>query len=194
MSWHSTICISDGIQNHLVLSAAVLYIFLFLCVGRGIRTSGKVVYFTATYPFFILLLFLYPVIKKEEEGGHSEGAIKGIIYFFTPQMNVLLNVETWTKALSQTVFSLVIGCGVHIMMASHSKFLNDIYRDSFILAGANVIASLLSSLLTFQILGYLSSSMNRTISEVLSHSPHSQIAFPFVAFQYPPCALLGADS
>lgn len=38
-----------GIQWELALSLLIVWVVIYFCVWKGIKTSGKVVYFTGTY-------------------------------------------------------------------------------------------------------------------------------------------------
>ena len=55
---------SDGIENmgaiqwKLCLCLLAAWIVIFLCLVKGIQSSGKVVYFTATFPYFVLIILL----------------------------------------------------------------------------------------------------------------------------------------
>jgi hypothetical protein len=55
------------------LSVALLlsWALVFFCLSRGIKTSGKVVYFSATFPYVILLVLLV-------RGLMLEGAYEGV--------------------------------------------------------------------------------------------------------------------
>ena len=59
------------IKWDLSLCLLLSWIIVFLCLFRGIKSSGKVVYFTATFPYVILLALLGVAVSLE-------GAIDGI--------------------------------------------------------------------------------------------------------------------
>jgi len=53
---------------------------------KGVKSSGKVVYFTASFPYVILLSILV-------RGVTLDGAIIGIRYFFIPEWSKLLDLQ-----------------------------------------------------------------------------------------------------
>ena len=60
-------------QWHLVLCLALAWLIGFFCVIKGVASVGKVVYFTATFPYLILTALLIRALTLE-------GAIDGIWY------------------------------------------------------------------------------------------------------------------
>ena len=59
---------SDGLDNmgvfqwKLTLCLLAAWIIIFLCLIKGIKSSGKVVYFTATFPYFVLVILLIKAV------------------------------------------------------------------------------------------------------------------------------------
>ena len=82
----------------------------------------QVVYFTATFPYFILIALLV-------NGVMLDGAVDGIYYLFVPKWEQLLNVTVWRKAAEQMFFSLGISWGGLIMFGSYNKFHNKVGKN-----------------------------------------------------------------
>ena len=82
-------------------------------------THQKVVYFTATFPYVILIALLI-------RGATLPGAVKGIEYLFIPKWERLLDYNVWRKAAEQMFFSLGISWGGLIMFGSYNKFHNKV--------------------------------------------------------------------
>ena len=59
---------SDGIENmgaiqwKLALCLLAAWIIIFFCLIKGIKSSGKVVYFTATFPYVVLVILLIKAV------------------------------------------------------------------------------------------------------------------------------------
>ena len=97
---HNVLEMTDGIDNpgdlNLKLAAClfVAWVLVYLCIWKGIRTTGKVVYVTATLPYvFLVILFIRAITLP--------GSIDGIIYYVTP---------VWTRLADPkvTVISVII--------------------------------------------------------------------------------------
>ncbi|XP_017921226.1 PREDICTED: sodium-dependent neutral amino acid transporter B(0)AT3 isoform X2 [Capra hircus] len=107
--------ISDGgpVQWRLLLCLAVSWAVVYLCVIRGIETTGKAIYFTALFPYLVLTAFLV-------RGLTLPGAMQGLTYLFTPDLRVLQNPRVWLDAATQIFFSLSLAFGGHIAFASYN--------------------------------------------------------------------------
>lgn len=62
------------------------WVVLFVVLVKGVASSGKVAYFTALFPYFVLLILLI-------RGATLPGAYKGVLYFITPQWHKLLELD-----------------------------------------------------------------------------------------------------
>ena len=53
------------IQWDLTLCLLLSWLIVFLCLMKGVKSSGKVVYFTATFPYVILIALLVVGVRLE---------------------------------------------------------------------------------------------------------------------------------
>merc|ERR1719341_1664925 len=80
-----------GLKWELVLCLAAAWTIVCLCLIKGVQSSGKVVYFTALFPYLVLLILLI-------RGVTLEGAYEGILFYVYPTMEKLeglKKVEVW---------------------------------------------------------------------------------------------------
>ena len=101
-------------QWHLVLCLGIAWIFSFFCVIKGVSSMGKLVYFTAIFPYFILIILLV-------RGLTLDGSWDGIMFYITPKYEKLLDAQMWGDASSQIFYSFGIGCGSLVTLASYNK-------------------------------------------------------------------------
>ena len=116
--------ISDGIgfpDWQLVLWMLLAWVLIFLVIVRGVKSSGKISYFMAIFPYVVLITLLVRACTLD-------GAADGIIYFIRPQWGELLNPKVWYNACTQLFFSMGVGMGSIIMFSSYNKFNHNIYR------------------------------------------------------------------
>ncbi|NWR77479.1 SC6A9 protein, partial [Centropus unirufus] len=149
----------------------VSWVIVFLCLIKGVKSSGKVVYFTATFPYVVLTILFV-------RGITLEGALTGIMYYLTPQWDKILNAKVWGDAASQIFYSLGCAWGGLITMASYNKFHNNCYRDSIIISITNCATSVYAGFVIFSILGFMANHLGVDVSKVADHGP----GLAFVAY------------
>ncbi|XP_030351389.1 sodium- and chloride-dependent glycine transporter 1 isoform X2 [Strigops habroptila] len=149
----------------------VSWVVVFLCLIKGVKSSGKVVYFTATFPYVVLTILFV-------RGVTLEGALTGIMYYLTPQWDKILDAKVWGDAASQIFYSLGCAWGGLITMASYNKFHNNCYRDSIIISITNCATSVYAGFVIFSILGFMANHLGVDVSKVADHGP----GLAFVAY------------
>ena len=81
----------------------------------------QVAYFTATFPYVVLVILFF-------RGVTLPGASGGILYYITPRPEPLRHVKVWKQAAIQILYSLGPGFGSLISMGSFNKFNNNCQR------------------------------------------------------------------
>ncbi|KAI5730639.1 hypothetical protein M8J76_015916 [Diaphorina citri] len=177
--------LSDGIENlgpvktDLAICLAVSWIVVVLCLMKGIKTSGKVVYFAATFPYVILVTLLVTGLLQD-------GAISGVLYFITPTWEKLLDIQVWHAAAGQMFFSLSVSMGGLIMYSSYNDFSNNVYRDALVVSVMDTITSIMSGIVTFSILGAMAHDLNVPINQVVKEGPGlAFVAYPEALLRLP---------
>ncbi|ESO85197.1 hypothetical protein LOTGIDRAFT_235858 [Lottia gigantea] len=143
----------------LVLCMLLSWVVVVLCLIKGVKSSGKVVYFTATFPYVILIILLI-------RGALLDGAIDGVIYFIVPVWEKLLDLDVWVAAAGQMFFSLSVSFGGIIMFGSYNKFKNNVYADALLISVMDVITSIIAGFVIFTTFGGMARSIGAEIDEV----------------------------
>jgi len=149
----------NGFKYDLPMALALSWVIVFLCLMKGVKSSGKVVYFTATFPYAVLIALLV-------KGVTLSGAKNGLYYLFVPDWPKLLDPVVWRKAAEQMFFSLGVSWGGLIMFGSYNKFHNKIHIDAAIVSSLDFFTSIISSCVVFSVLGFLSAKTGIDIKDV----------------------------
>ncbi|XP_058844982.1 sodium- and chloride-dependent neutral and basic amino acid transporter B(0+) isoform X2 [Acipenser ruthenus] len=166
---------------HLALCLLLAWIIVGVAMFKGIKSSGKVVYFTATFPYAVLLILLI-------RGVTLDGARQGIEYYIGTQSDIskLHDAEVWKDAATQIFFSLSTAWGGLMALSSYNKFHNNCYWDAIIVCTTNCATSIFAGFAIFSILGHIAYVSNKPVSEVAqSGFGLAFIAYPEALSQLP---------
>ncbi|KAK7078185.1 hypothetical protein SK128_024257 [Halocaridina rubra] len=167
----------------LLLCLLFSWLVLFVVQAKGVQSSGKAAYFTALFPYVVLLIMLI-------RGVTLPGATKGILYFITPRWEKLLEPKVWYSAVDQAFFSLSVGFGIIIMLASYNPFRQNVYRDATIISFMDTFTCLFAGITIFSILGHLAEILGVEIDDVVrgGGTPLAFVSYPdaLARFQYVP--------
>ncbi|XP_066255367.1 sodium- and chloride-dependent glycine transporter 1-like [Euwallacea similis] len=174
-TWENFGTIKWEILGCLFFSWTVCY----LAVLKGVKTSGKAVYFTVTFPYFILTALVI-------QGVILPGASDGILLYLKPDWDKLLKVDVWAAAASQTFYSFGIACGSLITLASYNRFTNNCLRDAIVVSATNAFTSVYAGFAIFSMLGFLANEMGLPVDEVADDGPGlAFIAYPEAILRLP---------
>ncbi|XP_067854436.1 sodium- and chloride-dependent creatine transporter 1-like [Heptranchias perlo] len=170
--------ISGGIDHlgsinwQMLLCVLATWIIVYFCIWKGVKSTGKVVYFTALFPYLVLIILL-------AHGVSLPGALDGIIYYLKPDWSKLGEAQVWIDAGTQIFFSYAIGLGALTALGSYNRFHNNCYRDAYLLALINSTTSFFSGFVVFSVLGFMASEQGVDISRVAESGPGlAFIAYP----------------
>ncbi|XP_077458901.1 solute carrier family 6 member 11a [Stigmatopora argus] len=153
-----------NIQWELSLCLLLAWVICYFCVWKGVHSTGKATYITATFPFAMLLVLFV-------RGMTLPGALLGIKYYMYPNPARLADPQVWMDAGTQIFYSYAICLGCLTTLGSYNKYNNNCYRDSFFLCLLNSGTSFISGFAIFSVLGYMSHKQGVDIAKVAESGP-----------------------
>ncbi len=153
-----------GINWAVLLALAVVWLLVYFCVFKGVKSVGKVVAVTMPLPIILLVILFI-------RGITLDGAFTGILYYLKPNFAALLDWELWTAATSQIFFTLSLAFGIMIAYASYKKETEDVVKDSYTTALVNSGISLFAGFVVFSVLGYMTTVTGASIADVATAGP-----------------------
>jgi len=136
-----------GIKYWMLLCLVLSWVIVYLILMKGIASSGKVVYFTAIFPYAVLTIFFF-------RGITLKGATAGLSHMFTPKMEMLLKPTVWLDAANQVFYSFGLAFGSIISFGSYNPPNKNCVKDVLIITAANAFTAIYACAVIFSILGF----------------------------------------
>lgn len=161
-----------GIRWELALCLLLSWVICYFCVWQGVKSTGKVVYITATFPYVMLVVLLV-------RGLTLPGALNGIKFYLYPDPSRLSDPQVWMDAGTQIFYSYAICIGCLMALGSYNKYNNNCYKDCVYLCLLNSGTSFVAGFAIFSALGFMAYEQNTDISKVAESGPGlAFIAYP----------------
>uniref|UniRef100_A0A8C9XRN0 Transporter n=1 Tax=Sander lucioperca TaxID=283035 RepID=A0A8C9XRN0_SANLU len=173
------------VRWELLLLLFLAWILIYFCIFKGVKSTGKVVYFTALFPYVILIALLI-------NNAQLPGALDGITFFIVPEWDKLLSVEVWVNAAAQIFNSIGIGFGSLMAMSSYNSFNNNVLKDTLTISIINSLTSILAGFVIFSAFGYMSHLQGIPVSDLAVDGPGLVFVLYPQAFANMPVAQLWA--
>jgi len=143
--------------------------------------SGKITWFTALFPYVILLILGI-------RGWMLPGARAGIEFYIFPQWHKLLELKVWRDAAVQVFFTFSISYGGISSLSSYNEFNHGIRRDAIFISLSNVFTSFFAGFVIFAYMGYLSEITKQDIGDIFQAGQ----GLSFVVYPYAVTTIPGA--
>jgi len=153
-----------GMQWELVGCLGLGWFMVYLIVWKGLNQSGKIIWFTALFPYVVLAVLLGRALTLD-------GAMDGLMYYVTPDWSYMTKGSTWIDGATQIFFAYSVGTGALPALGSYNKFNHNCYRDAIITCIVNTCTCLTAGVLVFAILGHMSHMNNLPIESVVRSGP-----------------------
>ncbi|EZA62293.1 Sodium- and chloride-dependent GABA transporter [Ooceraea biroi] len=172
-----------NIQLELLACLIIGWLLVYFIIRRGLHQSGKIIWFSALFPYVVLFILLGRAVTLE-------GSYDGLLYYVTPRWNELLSPGPWIDGATQIFFAYSIGTGALPALGSYNKFHHNCYRDAIITCVVNTLTCLLAGCVTFSILGHIAQEQQTQVSEVVKSGPGLVfLTYPEVVLKLPGASL-----
>ena len=142
-----------------VLCYFLVFVISYLCCIKGIKSSGKVAYVTATTPYILLIVLLV-------KGLTLDGASTGLKFLFVPNWSKLGDMNAWSFAATQVIYAIGIGFGPMMYLSSASQPKSGVIKPGILIPIAGAMTSLLGAIVLFTYIGYISKQLGQPIEEM----------------------------
>ncbi|CAJ1402873.1 unnamed protein product [Effrenium voratum] len=144
-----------GLNPGILISMTIAWLLIWLIVFNGVKSSGKVVYVTATLPYACLAIFLVRALTLPN-------ALTGLNFLFAADFSHLSDPQVWIHAAVQIFFSLGVGYGSIVAFGSFGKKSANFVRDASAVAITNCGTSMIAGCVVFPVLGFLAQELHET--------------------------------
>lgn len=183
--YRSTLMVSSDINSpevfnwKIAMLLIISWLLVYMCMIKGITSSTKIVYITATFPYIVLITFFF-------RGITLKGASDGIFHLFTPKWHTLTDPVVWLEAGTQIFFSLGLAFGGLIAFSSYNPVNNNCYRDAILVSLTNCFTSMFAGIVVFSIIGFKATmtydqclnDRNHTLSALIGTNHYNHSVLP----------------
>ncbi|KAL4715168.1 hypothetical protein ACJJTC_012215 [Scirpophaga incertulas] len=157
----------------------ICWVVVYLCICNGVKSVGKIVYFTVSFPYVVLCILFF-------RGVTLPGAWQGILFYIWPDWEQLKNPKVWADAATQIFYSLGPGWGGLISMASFNNFNYKNLRSSIIIPLINSGTSIWAGFVVFSVLGFAAERAGVPVGEVATAGPGlAYVTYPAAVVMMP---------
>lgn len=173
-----------AVRWNIVWPLIIAWLAMYLCIFKGVRLVGKIVWLTVPLPFLMLIVLAV-------RGLTLEGSMQGLAYYLDPVWSQLGKPTTWRFAFGQVFFSLSLAFGVMVTYASFLHRKSDINNNAAVIGITDFATSFIGGIAIFATLGGMAfitqqSGEGVSVEKVVSGGPGlAFVAFPYALAQLP---------
>uniref|UniRef100_A0A0G4F1F6 Transporter n=1 Tax=Chromera velia CCMP2878 TaxID=1169474 RepID=A0A0G4F1F6_9ALVE len=160
-----------GLNWRLLIAFGLAWVLIWGVISKGVKSAGKVVYFTATFPYVILIVLLVRAVTLP-------GSWNGLKFFLIPEWSRVADPWVWVAAGQQVFFSLSVGNGTYVTFGSFNSPNYNFFRWTWAVPAINAFTSILAGFAVFGVLGFLSETSGVAVPEL----PLSGVRLAFIAY------------
>ncbi|PAV65755.1 hypothetical protein WR25_19709 isoform H [Diploscapter pachys] len=167
---HQVLGMSKGLEDvgklqwDLALYLLIAWVICYLCIFKGVKWTGKVVYLTASFPYVMLCVLLV-------RGLTLEGASVGLEFYLKPNITKLSESKVWVDAVTQVFFSYGLGLGALVALGSYNTYNNNVYKQALTVCFVNSGTSIFAGFVIFSFIGYMATQQGKSVDEVAQAGP-----------------------
>ncbi|KAK7429154.1 hypothetical protein QQZ08_004369 [Neonectria magnoliae] len=140
---------ATGIVGETVGWCAFMWFLIWLCMFKGVGSTGRVVYFTMGLPVIMLIVILGRSLSLEN-------ATRGVKHYFAEWNGSQLGSGgIWQAACGQIFFSIGVGFGYFTSYASYNTKYANAVQDAIIIACCNSAYEVIGGFAVFGVIGFL---------------------------------------
>ncbi len=171
-----------GLVGKIVVSLAIVWVLLYLCIFRGVKLVSRIVIWTVPLPWLMLIILTI-------RGLTLEGAASGLEFYLRPEWSELAKPTTWRFAFGQVFFSMSLAFGVMVTYASFLHRKSDLNNNAAIIGLGDLGTSFIAGIAIFATLGGMSVAAGVPVKDVAHEGGGlAFIAFPYALAQLPHAA------
>lgn len=181
---HQQGCGLGAVQWHILGPLIITWFSMYLCIFKGVKFVGKIVWITVPLPWLMLVVLTV-------RGLTLEGSMQGLGFYLNPDWHQLAEPTTWRFAFGQVFFSLSLAFGVMLTYASFLHRKSDINNNAAIIGLADFATSFVAGLAIFATLGAMAYITQQSgnpvdVENIVNGGPGlAFVAFPYALAQLP---------